>query len=289
MSNLIGIIKSESEWPKLISKLRKNGSSIRRNNKSFVKKISNLWYVENKERIFVDEWDEKLPGSIIKTNGRDYIIHGIVHDGIGKKWETQLEYKKLIKEKIEDWDVICEQGIKEMFSLDYTNKSDTKEMNDVYCFMAEISPDPEKFLQEFIKKTLKNLWKFPFIKIRNLIKNDIAKEIAKKFRSCKTKEDLKKFRQDFKRILLPEPLLMNSHSFVYPNSKYKYDNLSLRSGVQAKEIIEYAEINDIDELHALVGYIHEPQIKYFLQHQEKIKEIENDERYINSKKYIKKF
>ena len=204
-------------------------------------------------------------------------------------FKSSQEYKQLIQESIDGCDILCDSGLMGEFILSpfsSTGEWRVKEMKDSNYFVALISQNPETVIRDSLKLIGKALLMAPFMVPYGRIKRNVGRhgKAFDKAREVRNLEDLRDFRQFSRRMHLPEPLFINSLRFLYGEG-YKslgtkhqniFNSIVLRSAVQAEEMTRYANENDFEELHSLVGFFHEPQIRYFLEHPEHIDEMKRD-------------
>jgi len=285
-NRLVEIIESSSDWLTLRKKLKDEGI-IRRpyTRKGFVRKVSKLWRKAVEDREFTEEYDGNLPGDVVRRDGVVYVIHGVVHDE-GRKhfWNLNVneDYKNAIREALEGEEVICESGFKEIFGLD----DSVKEMDDFAYLGAYFFPDDKTMLLRLTLMALAGLALAPMIIPYKMLKNKLSSAVQK-IKNMGTLDDLRVFREDTLKNLLPVKLYSTVSEYIGGvRGRLNYAVLSLRSMAQAKEMLDYAQERGVSELHGLVGFLHEPEIKYYLENPEKLEKLESNELYKRGRELI---
>ena len=204
----------------------------------------------------------KIPGTLVKNNGIDYCIHGLMHI------EERISYVHKNFRGINN--VVCETNLKRLFKLSslveqgrideckYVPLADTAMSFGTVYGISLISWALSKFRTQEMKKEEALMWQV---------------KAGEDERLLMVIGDIPVFVSD---IRLPERL---EHSYIQSNVDNHYFSrfCALRSLSHADFIEHFAKENNLKEAHGIYGLMHEPEIAYFLRYPQKAEELK--ERY----------
>jgi len=193
-----------------------------------------------------------LAGKRADLDGTSYFIHGLVHDNplISISWE----FKEKVNEMLKGSNVICEDGfieyIKNAVSFDEAKYFGF----DKISFSGYLASFKGLIYNKFILKSHKT-------------------EIMNQAREMKTLEDLESVRNELFKGYSSEPegmnkLLMNHNCGALENPKNEIPLRIRRYIYEAKQSLDYAHKNKLNELHIVVGLAHELPLEYLLNNKE---------------------
>jgi hypothetical protein len=194
--------------------------------------------------------EDDLPGSVV--DGK-YFIYGVIHKQLGGASE---EVKNFFRKKASRYHpgsrlgnkvLLCESGIDEQLGIeflsydffDYGVYSDRDRLN----LLARL---PQIICVRLFEKTV------------GKAKKRVRESVRWRFAYQRGIKHFNKMREVAKRIVLPEPLTLD-----YCSDSWVSNIMNGKSLYMAKKMTEFAN-NEFEEVHAIVGYAHEPQIEYFL-------------------------
>jgi len=220
----------------------------------------NYWWDIRENKIPLDEIPyqelEDLPATVVEKGNIKYYIHGVVHGTI-IWWRPKRLLKDFVKKCAKNYhqppESIClyEHGMDETFGIDEGydfNDWCVLEFGDLY--MSSFYDLVFEFLTPFLQ----------FLRKENRIISKTIKD------GLKDPGYLPHVREIFRRTQLTEPLYMN----YIREDKYYSRFATLRSAFMSEVMQRYAQVYQAKEVHAIVGFAHEPQIEYFLKSGEKI-------------------
>lgn len=195
-----------------------------------------------------------LPERTIFLDGTKYFIHGLVH---GNPWvKINPSFKKSIARELEKEIVICEDGF-----ISWIPNATSMRESEYFEFGKMSFLKRMQFLSHFFCDYLVSK-----------SKKDNSK-ILEKIRNMKSLEDLVEIRNFLFKNYSNEPegintLMRNKNSGTIENPKGNIPLIVRRYIYEAKTSVNYAEENNLDELHIVVGCAHELPLEYLLKNKE---------------------
>jgi hypothetical protein len=194
--------------------------------------------------------DTLLPGKKVLADGTIYFIHGLVH---GNPWiNINPLFKKNVAQKLEKETVLCEDGF-----VSWIPHSVSMGETEYFSFGKMSSLKRMLFLSRFF---------YDYLVSKSKKDNSI---ILEKIRDMNSLEDLVGIRNFLFENYLDEPegintLMRNKNSGTVENPKGNIPLIVRRYIYEAKTSVDYAEKNNLGELHIVVGCAHELPLEYLL-------------------------
>ena len=195
--------------------------------------------------------DTLLPGRKVLVDGTVYFIHGLVH---GNPWiNINPLFKKSVAQKLEKETVLCEDGF-----VSWIPNSVSMGETEYFSFGKMSSLKRMLFLSHFF---------YDYLISKS--KKDNSK-ILEKIRNMNSLEDLVEIRNFLFENYLDEPegintLMRNKNCGTIENPKGNIPLIVRRYIYEAKISADYAEKNNLGELHIVVGCAHELPLEYLLE------------------------
>ena len=189
-----------------------------------------------------------LFGKRIDLEEISFFVHGIVHDN--PLISISPKFKEVVNEKLKGYPIICEDGFSEWIT-------DSESFNEIKYFELN-KIKPRQYL-DCLKNYIYNRF------VRKTHKTNLMKKV----KSLRKVEDLEPLRKELFASYYPEPQGMNriiegTCGGTIDNPKGELPLRIRRYIYEAKESINYARKNNLDELHIIVGCAHELPLEYLL-------------------------
>jgi hypothetical protein len=218
---------------------------------------------ENKIKNILEEsspYDKGLPYSEVIKDGKIYRIHGIIHGN--HSYVLAPSVKKHIKESIkvyisEGEDYLIEEDFGEFLNLDKSREIKVKREVSNTLLIKHIKILSRLLLEDTVSRLI--------LKIFSLTghSDDTGiRTIALTYESLNSISSMNKFHKIGSLKKLPEPFDLQLQQ------RTSLEVVVYMSYLMAKNMVYYANHNNLKILHCVTGFFHESQIKYYLNNPE---------------------